>query len=123
MKHLKKFENTSENNEEFDEIKSILTELKDEYPYIEGQIFFPEIETDPTITSQIEIQLECENVFSKDLKKGTVEYHNTKLKFIELVIKTIERLELSLDKTTFTQNLWNWDHWQDTTIKIFIFNK
>ena len=117
MKHLKKFENTSENNEEFDEIKSILTDLKDEYPYIEGQIMFPEIETDPNI----EIQLECENVFNKDLKKGTVEYHNTKLKFIELVIKTIERLELSLDKTTFTQNLWNWDHWQDTTIKIFIF--
>ena len=116
MRHLKKFENKSENVEELDEIKSILRDLKDEYPYIEGQIFHLENEH-----HQIEIQLECENVFSKDLKKGTVEYHNTKLKFIELVIKTIERLELSLDKTTFTQNLWNWDHWQDTTIKIFIF--
>jgi hypothetical protein len=43
------------------------------------------------------------------------------MEFIDLVIKTIERLELALGKKTFVQNLWNWDHWQDTKIKIFIY--
>jgi len=117
MRHLKKFENKSEEDEDFDEIKSILRELKDEYPYLEGEITFD------WANSRTEIQLDCENVFSQDLKKGTLEYHNLKLKFIQLVITTIERLELSLGKTTHTQNLCNCDHWQDTTIKIFIFNK
>ena len=44
MKHLKKFENKSNFEEELQEIKLILTELKDEYTYIEGQIFIPEKE-------------------------------------------------------------------------------
>ena len=118
MKHLKKFENKSENVEELDEIKSILRDLKDEYTYMEGQIFLPEKETD-----QIEIHLECENIFNEDvtLEKGRLKYHKSKMEFIDLVIKTIERLELALGKKTFVQNLWNWDHWQDTKIKIFIY--
>lgn len=121
MRHLKKFENKSENVEELDEIKSILRDLKDEYTYMEGQIFLPEKETD-----QIGIHLECENIFSEDVKKGTLEkgslkYQKSKMEFIDLVIKTIERLESALGKKTFVQNLWNWDHWQDTKIKIFIY--
>ena len=117
MKHLKKFEN-KEIGEEFEEIRSILRDLKDEYTYMEGQIFLPEKETD-----QIEIHLECENIFSEDvtLEKGSLKYHKSKMEFIDLVIKTTERLELALDKKTFVQNLWNWDHWQDTKIKIFIY--
>ena len=117
MKHLKKFEN-KEIGDEFEEIRSILRDLKDEYTYMEGQIFLPEKETD-----QIEIHLECENIFSEDvtLEKGSLKYHKSKMEFIDLVIKTTERLELALDKKTFVQNLWNWDHWQDTKIKIFIY--
>ena len=85
MRHLKKFENKSENVEELDEIKSILRDLKDEYTYMEGQIFLPEKETD-----QIEIHLECENIFSEDvtLEKGRLKYHKSKMEFIDLVIKT-----------------------------------
>jgi hypothetical protein len=116
MKHLKKFENKE--NDEFEEIRSILRDLKDEYTYMEGQIFPPEKETD-----QIEIHLECENIFSEDVKKekGSLKYQKSKMEFIDLVIKTLERLELALGKKTFVQNLWNWDHWQDTKIKIFIY--
>jgi seryl-tRNA synthetase len=119
MKHLKKFENKE--NDEFEEIRSILRDLKDEYTYMEGQIFPPKEETD-----LIEIHLDCENIFSEDVKKGTskkgnLEYNKSKMEFIDLVIKTIERLELALGKKTFVQNLWNWDHWQDTKIKIFIY--
>jgi hypothetical protein len=120
MKHLKKFENNSDFEEEFQEIKSILTELKDEYTYIEGQIFIPEKEKD-----QIEIHLECYNIFIQFLnegEKGSLEYQKSKMEFIVQVIKIIERLELALDKKTFVQNLWNCDHWQDTKIKIFIIN-
>ena len=36
MKHLKKFENKEEFKDIIEEIKSILIELKDEYPYLEG---------------------------------------------------------------------------------------
>jgi len=114
MKRIKKFENKDSFDEDFLEIKSILQELKDEYSYIEGQVFL-------TQSDQIEIHLNCENIFSTELKKGTLEYHKSKMKFIELVINTIERLELSLNKTTHVINLWNWDHWQDTTIKITIY--
>jgi len=117
MKYIKKFEN-KEISDEFEEIRSILRDLKDEYTYMEGQIFLPEKETD-----QIEIHLECENIFSEDVKKGkgNLKYQKSKMEFIDLIIKTIERLELALDKKTFVQNLWNWDHWQDTKIKIFIY--
>jgi hypothetical protein len=113
MKRIKKFENKDSFDEDFLEIKSILQELKDEYPYIEGQIFL-------TQSDLIEIHLNCENIFSRELKNGALEYHKSKMKFIELVISTIERLEISLSKTTYTSNLWNWDHWQDTTIKIIV---
>jgi hypothetical protein len=114
MKHIKKFENKDLFDEDLLEIKSILRELKDEYPYIEGQVFL-------TQSDLIEIHLNCENIFSTELRRGTLEFNKSKMKFIELVISTIERLELSLNKTTHTVNLWNWDHWQDLTIKITVY--
>lgn len=118
MRHLKKFEN-KEFKEEFkdiiEEIRSILIELKDEYPYLEGEIFPPEKESE-----QIHIWLNCESVLDES-KKGTIEYSKSKLKFIEMIISSTERLELSLGKSSYTSNLWNWDHWQDTKIKITLF--
>ena len=124
MKHLKKFENKDEFEDIFEEIKSILIELKDEYTYLEGEIFLPEkgsktFKGDPD--EQIEIHLECENIFNKEIKKGTIEYSKLKLKFIEMVILSTERLESALNKVSYTSNLWNWDHWQDTKIKITLY--
>lgn len=119
MRHLKKFEN-KEFKEEFkdiiEEIRSILIELKDEYPYLEGEIFPPEKESE-----QIHILLDCKSIFNDDTKKGTIEYSKYKLKFIEMIISTTERLELSLGKSSYTSNLWNWDHWQDKKIKIALY--
>jgi hypothetical protein len=68
MKHLKKFENKDNFEDIAEEIKLILRELKDEYPYLEGEIFLPE-KGSKTFKGdeQIEIHLKCENIFSKDL--------------------------------------------------------
>ena len=54
-------------------------------------------------------------------EKGTIEYSKLKLKFIEMVILSTERLESALNKVSYTSNLWNWDHWQDTKIKITLY--
>jgi hypothetical protein len=116
MKYIKKFE-SEEFDEEFEEIKSILRDLKDEYTYIEGQILIVGIK------NNIQIIIECENIFNENLKskKGTVEYSKFKLKFIESLLIIIQRLESSLGKASHTTNLWDFDHWVDTNIKIFFY--
>jgi hypothetical protein len=118
MKHLKKFENNSDFEEEFQEIKSILTELKDEYAHIDGEITLPDKD------GLIKIILNCEHIFEDTFKnnKGNIEYSKHKLKFIELLISITERIESALGKISYTSNLWNWDHWQDTNIIINLYN-
>jgi hypothetical protein len=117
MKHLKKFENNTDLEEEFQEIKLILTELKDEYPHIDGEI------TSPYKDGLIKIILNCEHIFDDTFNKGNIEHSKHKLKFVELLISITERIELALGKISHTSNLWNWDHWQDTIIIITLYNK
>ena len=123
MNYLKKFENNKEENydDEIKDIQSILIDLKDEFPYIEGDIYQPSGPDEP-----FDIILQCKNILrardiENDGKKFTLEYSKEKVKFINHLIKIIEQLENALHMKASIINLWQWDEWNDTQITISLY--
>lgn len=124
MNYLKKFESKEETDYSSDikEIQSVLIDLKDEYPYIDGDIYVPKLEGEP-----FDIILECKNVIKvprrtdEDGKRFTLEYCKQKSDFINFLLKIIERLESVMHLKASIINLWDWDNWQDTKITISLY--
>ena len=69
MNYLKKFENNQEENydEEIKDIQSILIDLKDEFPYIEGDIYQPSQPDEP-----FDIILQCKNILRARDREGNL---------------------------------------------------
>lgn len=125
MKHLKKYENKTDWNEsEFDVIKDILLEIKDNYPTIDGDILRydekaylskPEF----TINGKLIylIKLDCSNIkLQGDI--WSLEYYDNKMKFMSLIKEVCYRLETALDVKVKIPNFDDFDHWQYEEMKI-----
>jgi hypothetical protein len=105
MKHLKKFENSEYDHisEDIAEIKSILIDLKDNYPDITGEIY-PYESTDKkikglTLIINTQHTLPKSDIFS-------IEYLKLKLELIKSILEVLERIETSLNKKCRVINIW-----------------
>jgi hypothetical protein len=100
MKHLIKFENIDNNSSEYDkdirDIKNILLELEDEFPYIEISVFEPE---EPEVEEVFEIFINLKydtmsdditTIFGRDIY--SLEYNLNRSKFTYILMNCIERI-------------------------------
>lgn len=125
MKHLKKYENKTDWNEsEFDVIKDILLEIKDNYPTIDGDILRYDEKaylSNPEFTINGKliylIKLDCSNIkLQGDI--WSLEYYDNKMKFMSLIKEVCYRLETALDVKVKIPNFDDFDHWQYEQMKI-----
>ena len=125
MKHLKKYENKTDWNEsEFDVIKDILLEIKDNYPTIDGDILRYDEKAylskqDLPLSGKLIylIKLDCSNIkLQGDI--WSLEYYDNKMKFMSLVKEVCYRLETALDVKVKIPNFDDFDHWQYEQMKI-----
>lgn len=125
MKHLKKYENKTDWNEsEFDVIKDILLEIKDNYPTIDGDILRYDEKAylskpEYAISGKLIylIKLDCSNIkLQGDI--WSLEYYDNKMKFMSLVKEVCYRLETALDVKVKIPNFDDFDHWQYEQMKI-----
>ena len=125
MKHLKKYENKTDWNEsEFDVIKDILLEIKDNYPTIDGDILRYDEKAylskpEYAISGKLIylIKLDCSNIkLQGDI--WSLEYYDNKMKFMSLVKEVCYRLETALDVKVKIPNFDDFDHWQYEEMKI-----
>lgn len=105
MKHLKKFENSEYEHisEDIAEIKSILIDLKDNYPDITGEIY-PYESMDKkikglTLIINTQHTLPKSDIFS-------IEYLKLKLELVKSILEVLERIETSLHKKCRVINIW-----------------
>ena len=101
--------------EEIDEIietiRLVLLDLKDEFDSLKGSIYSPN-----KSNNFFEIVLKCQYFVGDDIEKidkQDIRYLYKKSKFIETVIKVIERLKNALRMKVHTTNLWEFDSWQN----------
>lgn len=118
IKHLKKFESSSKeplfHKEDIDEIKSILVDLKDDYPYIDGEIYSRENYI--TIIIKPHGALKLEN----DLDYFTIEYTKKQLNFFQKIVEATERISAALTRECLIIQLWNsgFARYQDINIRV-----
>jgi hypothetical protein len=98
MKHLKKFES---HDEDIKVIKAILIDLKDKYPYVDGEIISEK--------NYIGISIKTEGVLKlkQDLDLFTVEYTKFKLQFLQSVIELVERISSALQRECKIIRIWD----------------
>lgn len=100
MKHLIKFENIDNNSSEYDndirDIKDILLELEDEFPYIEISVSDPtskykkfRISIDTRI-SRIEDDSNGDDVFGSDVY--SIEYNLNRLEFTKILMGCVDKI-------------------------------
>jgi hypothetical protein len=100
MKHLIKFENIDNNSSEYDndirDIKDILLELEDEFPYIEISVSDPtskykkfRISIDTRI-SRIEDDSNDDDVFGSDVY--SIEYNLNRLEFTKILMGCVDKI-------------------------------
>lgn len=102
---LSPFNESVESDDYSDEIqiiKNVLIDLKDEYEYIDGEIFTP----NPLI-NYFRIELYLKDVVFKG-EKYSLELRKNKSEFINFLIKIIERLELATKMQSKTLYLFEW---------------
>ena len=118
MKHLKKFESSSKepifHKEDIQEIKSILVDLKDDYPYIDGEIYSQRNYISIIIKPYQVLKLE------NDLDYFTIEYTKKQLNFFQKIVETTERIYAALGKECKIIQLWNsgFANYQDIHIRV-----
>lgn len=89
-------------SDEIQIIKNVLIDLKDEYEYIDGEIFTPRSSID-----YFRIKLYLKDVVFKG-EKYSLELRKNKSEFINSLIKIIERLELATKMHSKTLYLFEW---------------
>jgi hypothetical protein len=95
-------ESSDEYSDEIQIIKNVLIDLKDEYEYIDGEIFTPKSPND-----YFRIKLFLKDVVFKG-EKYSLELQKNKSTFINFSIKVIERLELATHMKSKTLGLFEW---------------
>lgn len=119
MRHLKKYENKSDdwNDSEFNVIKDILLEIKDSYPTIDGEILKMDDKRNDFPNLIYIIKLDCSNIKIEG-DTYSLEYYDSKIKFMNLVKEVCYRLERALDVKVRIPNFDDFDHWQYEEMKI-----
>lgn len=117
---LSPFNESVESDDYSDEIqiiKNVLIDLKDEYEYIDGEIFTPKNTDD-----YFHIKLYLKDVVFKG-EKYSLELQKNKSEFINFLIKIIERLELATHMKSLTIDLFEWADcdWKLNSSKIDIY--
>jgi len=111
-------ESVDEYSDEIQIIKNVLIDLKDEYEYIDGSILAPN-----KLDNQFQIKLYLKDLVFKG-EKYSLELQNNKSKFINFLIKIIERLELATQMKSKTLGLFEWAEldWrlENSTIDIYL---
>lgn len=111
-------ESVDEYSDEIQIIKNVLIDLKDEYEYIDGSILAPN-----KLNNQFQIKLYLKDLVFKG-EKYSLELQNNKSKFINFLIKIIERLELATQMKSKTLGLFEWAEldWrlENSTIDIYL---
>jgi hypothetical protein len=111
-------ESVDEYSDEIQIIKNVLIDLKDEYEYIDGSILAPN-----KLNNQFQIKLYLKDLVFKG-EKYSLELQNNKSKFINFLIKIIERLELATQMKSKTLGLFEWSEldWrlENSTIDIYL---
>jgi hypothetical protein len=111
-------ESVDEYSDEIQIIKNVLIDLKDEYEYIDGSILSPN-----KLDNQFQIKLYLKDLVFKG-EKYSLELQNNKSKFINFLIKIIERLELATQMKSKTLGLFEWSEldWrlENSTIDIYL---
>jgi hypothetical protein len=111
-------ESSDEYSDEIQIIKNVLIDLKDEYEYIDGEIFTPKSPND-----YFRIKLFLKDVVFKG-EKYSLELQKNKSTFINFSIKVIERLELATHMKSKTLGLFEWADcdWrsENSIIQIFL---
>jgi hypothetical protein len=111
-------ESSDEYSDEIQIIKNVLIDLKDEYEYIDGEIFTPKSPND-----YFRIKLFLKDVVFKG-EKYSLELQKNKSTFINFSIKVIERLELATHMKSKTLGLFEWADcdWrsENSIIEIFL---
>lgn len=121
-------ESVDEYSYEIQIIKNALIDLKDEYEYIDGEIFTPK-----SSNNQFQIKLYLKDLVFKGEKFQTrnqflwhysLELQKNKSTFINFLIKIIERLELTTQMKSKTLGLFEWAEldWrlENSTIDIYL---
>lgn len=123
MKHLKKINETFRDIS--DQIVDILVDIKDDYPEIDGDIFDIEGDIQYGDNALCLIVLDCEKVKIRGEENvfGSIEHYRSKIKFINLILDSIKRLEDALNVKAFIPNLDQFDHWQYSSIRITLYKK
>jgi hypothetical protein len=111
-------ESVDEYSDEIQIIKNVLIDLKDEYEYIDGSILVPN-----KLNNQFQIKLYLKDLVFKG-EKYSLELQNNKSKFINFLIKIIERLELATQMKSKTLGLFecaelDW-RLENSTIDIYL---
>jgi hypothetical protein len=114
MKYLKKInEDINDKKVDIDVylVKDIIVELKDEYPNLIGGIF--------PHSDSLEIKLECNHLrFGEE--SSSLEYLQSKFKFIELLLSVCERLQDALNVDVRLHNLYGSF---EEVVKIWLFKR
>jgi hypothetical protein len=94
-------------SDEIRDIKNVLIDLQDEYPYIEGDLYLPEIEE-----GSFEIVLNTKDLLLKggksDLIESSIRSHKTKLKFINFLVNIVDRIENATHRKANIKDLFEW---------------
>jgi hypothetical protein len=122
MKYLKKYENKSDdlNESEFDIIKDILLEIKDSYPAIDGEILKVSDKRNDFPNLIYIIKLDCSEI-KLEGHIWTLEYYDSKMKFLNLIKDVCHRIERALSVKVRIPNFDDFDHWQYAEMKIQLF--
>lgn len=112
-------ESSDEYSDEIQTIKNVLIELKDEYEYIDGEIFIPKSSDD-----YFHISLYLKDVVFKG-EKYSLELQKNKSEFINFLIKIIEGLEFATHRKSLTLGLFEWADldWKLSSSRIDIYLK
>lgn len=122
MRHLKRYENKSDdlNESESDTIKDILLEIKDSYPAIDGEILKVSDKRNDFPNLIYIIKLDCSEI-KLEGQIWTLEYYDSKMKFMNLIKDVCSRIERALSVKVRIPNFDDFDHWQYAQMKIQLF--
>lgn len=90
-------------SDEIRDIKNVLIELKDEYPYIEGDIYLPEKED-----GSFEIVLNTKDTLIKKDKSDFIQSTKKKMKFMNFLVNIVERIENATRRKSSIKDLFEW---------------